>query len=206
MNQLEQRLAKIRRRSEQMKKARIRIRKMWCFTAVPAAGCLVLCAAVILTGLQPTQENGNPAGVPEVGQEPAFRGTEPKQSAAGTDGATPTEDVHNHQAALTTQTVPVPGEYGGSAEFTLYQGQNSYKLEREDAAAMARILYSLSYDPDRVCRCMAPYRAEVEGHSYSIHWEYDFVRCEEGQADLTVEQSKLIRQIIDRAIGQEGSE
>ena len=208
MMNLSERLDEIRRRSEQLKKARLRSRKLWLFTVTPAVACMVLCAAVLLPNMQTSQETGA-AAAPGRGSEESCM-EDPKGGAMGTDGYTPTEQpvygIHNHQAALAGAPVRLPASGGNeNVEITLYQGDECYTIEGEDAALLEQILYNLAYNPDKTCRCMTPYRAETEKGRFGIHWEYDFVRCEAGQADLTVEQSKAIRQIFDRTIGKEGS-
>lgn len=209
MSELEKRLVEIRRRSEVMKHTRRRIRKRLFFTVTPTAVCLILCAAAILPKWQSSGETngGMPGRGNEAIREYEYLGAGGKESAAG---AVPTEDptsgTHNHMAALTAQLVEVP--VSGSTEnpeITLHQSRKSYIIKGQDAIDLEQLLYNLKYDPDKTCRCIATYRADTEKGSYSIHLEYDFVRCDAGQADLTVEQTRMLRQIIDRAVSKEDS-
>jgi len=208
MSELEKRLTEIRRRSEVMKQTRRRLLRKWVLTATPAVACLVLGSVLVLPRLQPSAENGS--GEPGRGNEIIAEFAGGKESAMGTDGAPagndPASDTHLHMPALTAQLVEVP-VYGSTQnpEITLHHSRKSYIIKGQDAAQLEQLLYNLKYDPNKVCRCMAQYRADTEKGSYSIHLEYDFVRCDAGQADLTVEQTRMLRQIIDRAVSKEDS-
>ena len=68
------------------------------------------------------------------------------------------------------------------------------------SVTLTDLLANLDYNPDKVCRCMAQYKADTEfGKNYHIHLEYGFVRCDKGQADLTQEQIDTIAEIIEWA-------
>ena len=113
-------------------------------------------------------------------------------------------EIHLHTTALTTQTVenPITG-YCGNTWTTLYVDGEEYGFMGSQSVALTDILANLRYNPDKVCRCMPQYRADTEfGTNYHIHLDYGFVRCDKGQADLTVEQVKLIEEIIAWAENQ----
>lgn len=107
-------------------------------------------------------------------------------------------EIHHHATALTAQMVedPITG-YCGNTWTTLYVDGEEYGFMGSQSVALTDILANLNYNPDKVCRCIPQYRADTEfGTNYHIHLDYGFVRCDKGQADLTVEQVKMIEQII----------
>ena len=108
------------------------------------------------------------------------------------------EENHLHMAALRPQTVadPIIG-YCGNTQTTLYIGQKEYTFMFGNSVTLTDLLVNLDYKPDKVCRCMAQYRVDTEfGLNYQIHLDYGFVRCEKGQAELTVEQLNTITEIV----------
>lgn len=108
---------------------------------------------------------------------------------------------HSHQTAQEPQTVadPVTG-YCGNTWTTLYIGDKEYGFAGGDSVTLTDLLVNLDYDPNKVCRCMPQYRADTEfGKNYHIHLDYGFVRCDQGQAELTREQIDTIAQIVEWA-------
>ena len=69
--------------------------------------------------------------------------------------------------------------------------------ESENYEALKEILLNLDYSPHRVCRCLPQYRLETDFGEFGIHLSEGYARCEDGQAKLTAEQVKTLRQIID---------
>ena len=112
-----------------------------------------------------------------------------------------TDDTHAHMTALRPQTVaePITG-YCGNTQTTLYINGKEYTFMYGYSVTLTDLLANLDYHPDKVCRCMAQYKADTEfGKNYHIHLEYGFVRCDKGQADLTQEQIDTIAEIIEWA-------
>lgn len=112
-----------------------------------------------------------------------------------------TDDTHAHMTALRPQTVaePITG-YCGNTQTTLYINGKEYTFMYGYSVTLTDLLANLDYNPDKVCRCMAQYKADTEfGKNYHIHLEYGFVRCDKGQADLTQEQIDTIAEIIEWA-------
>ena len=112
-----------------------------------------------------------------------------------------TDDTHAHMTALRPQTVaePIAG-YCGNTQTTLYINGKEYTFMYGYSVTLTDLLANLDYNPDKVCRCMAQYKADTEfGKNYHIHLEYGFVRCDKGQADLTQEQIDTIAEIIEWA-------
>lgn len=108
------------------------------------------------------------------------------------------DETHEHRTALRPQTVaePITG-YCGNTQTTLRIGNKDYIFAFGNSVKLTDLLVNLDYDPNKVCRCTAQYRADTEfGADYQIHLEYAFVRCDKGQADLTQEQVDTISQII----------
>lgn len=105
---------------------------------------------------------------------------------------------HPHAAAEIAQTVENPASgYCGNIQTTLYIDGKEYTFQFGNSVTLTDILVNLDYNPDKVCRCMAQYRADTEfGSNYQIHLDNGFVRCDKGQADLTQDQIDTIAEII----------
>ena len=89
---------------------------------------------------------------------------------------------------------------GTFTQTTLYINGKEYTFMYGYSVTLTDLLANLDYNPDKVCRCMAQYKADTEfGKNYHIHLEYGFVRCDKGQADLTQEQIDTIAEIIEWA-------
>lgn len=69
--------------------------------------------------------------------------------------------------------------------------------ESENYDALKEILLELDYSPHKVCRCLPQYRLKTDFGEFGIHLTEGYARCEAGQAKLTAEQIRTLRQIID---------
>jgi len=110
-------------------------------------------------------------------------------------------DDHIHQIPAQAQTVedPVTG-YCGNTQTTLYIGDQTYTFQFENSVVLTDILVNLDYNSDKVCRCRPEYTVDTEfGTGYGINLTQGYVRCEKGQADLTLEQLAAITEIIEWA-------
>lgn len=68
------------------------------------------------------------------------------------------------------------------------------------SVTLTDILVNLDYDPDKVCKCLPEYKVDTEfGKDYGISLSGSYVRCEKGQAELTEEQVKTVKEIIEWA-------
>ena len=64
--------------------------------------------------------------------------------------------------------------------------------------ALTDLLLYLNYGGD-VCRCLPEYSVDTEfGTGYGVNLTAGYVRHDGGQADLTEEQTELIREILER--------
>ena len=67
-----------------------------------------------------------------------------------------------------------------------------------DSVNLTDILINLKYDPNNICRCMAEFSVETEfGMSYGVNLSQGYVRCEESQTELTLDQIETIQKILD---------
>lgn len=107
---------------------------------------------------------------------------------------------HAHSPATEPETREDPVEgYCGNTTATLYIDGKAHTLYGDDAIALTDILLNLAYDTESVCRCMAEYAADTETETgFEINLTEYFVRCENGQAALTEQQTEIIREIISR--------
>lgn len=122
-------------------------------------------------------------------EEKNFMGTEnPVQS-----------DSHTHEPAAEPSTVsdPVSG-YCGNTQTTIYfDDGKSYTFMYGESVTLTDILINLDYDSGKLCKCLPEYTVETEfGTPYGINITSRYARSETGQADLTEEQIKKIKEII----------
>ena len=89
--------------------------------------------------------------------------------------------------------------YCGNIVTTVKLDGEEYSFMYEDSVALTDILTNqLTYDPDLICRCIAPITVETElGGPYYVNLEESFARCDAGQAALTEAQCQRIRQILE---------
>lgn len=109
------------------------------------------------------------------------------------------KDDHTHTLAEIPQTVddPVTG-YCGNTMTTIVLDGEEYTFWAGDSVNLTDILINLKYDPMRVCRCAPEFTVKTEfGKPYGVNLTNGYARCEEGQADLTEDQIKMIQSIID---------
>lgn len=109
-------------------------------------------------------------------------------------------DGYAHAFAGEPQTVddPVSG-YCGNTMTTIFLDGAEYTFAGSDSVMLTDILINLFYDPEQVCRCPAEFAVDTEfGSGYQVNLTEGFVRCDDGQADLTQEQAEEIQGIIDR--------
>ena len=106
---------------------------------------------------------------------------------------------HNHTLAETPQVVedPVTGYCGNTMTTIILDGQE-YTFMGSDSVNLTDILINLKYDSDRICDCLPEFRVKTEfGEPYGVNLSEGYVRCDEGQADLTIDQIEEIQKILN---------
>lgn len=89
----------------------------------------------------------------------------------------------------------------GNMTATVYYGEHVYTLSGSGAVTLTDILYHLTYDPEKLCRCMAEITVDTEmGAGYEINLEEYFVRFEGGQAALTPEQAAELKRALQNVL------
>ncbi len=112
------------------------------------------------------------------------------------------EDGHTHQPATEAQTVsePISGYCGNTWTTIYFDDDTSYAFMYGESVTLTDILVNLDYKPDKVCKCLPEYKVDTEfGKDYNISLSDGYVRCEKGQAELTEEQIKTVKEIIEWA-------
>ena len=106
---------------------------------------------------------------------------------------------HPHSFAPEPETIPdAPQGYCGNIRTTVRLPQKSVTLEGTPSVELTALCESLAYDPDRACRCDKEFEIVTEsGMVYECNLTEGFLRCEKGQADLTVGQAETIRTILE---------
>ena len=113
----------------------------------------------------------------------------------------PEETTHTHVPIDPAELCAYPTVgYCGNIVTTVKLDGKEYSFMYEDSVALTDILTNqLAYDPNLICRCIAPITAETElGGPYSINLEEGFARCDQGQAALTEAQVQTIQQILEK--------
>lgn len=111
------------------------------------------------------------------------------------------DHFHGFADAGTTKnsTAATGGAYCGNTKTTIHIGGESVDVWGSDSITITRILDNLDYDPNKVCRCMAPITVDTELISgIEVHLGEAFARCEQGQADLTEGQTNALREIFNQ--------
>lgn len=125
----------------------------------------------------------------EAPAEDAF-GTLEKETGLGVD--------HSHGFAEETENAGSTGASCGNMVTTVCIDGETYRVEGSDSVALTRILKSLPYTPEQVCRCMTEFTVDTEPLTgIQVNLTEAFARCEKGQAALTEEQTRMIRAIIE---------
>lgn len=107
---------------------------------------------------------------------------------------------HSHSPAAEPLTVDAPvSGYCGNTTTEILLNDQSYSFWGEDSVTLTDIFINLSYDPGQICRCLPEFTVNTEfGSGYGISLSNAYVRCEAGQAALTVAQVEQIRGILER--------
>lgn len=109
-------------------------------------------------------------------------------------------ETHSHQPAAEAQTVsdPVSGYCGNTSTTIYFDDGSSHTFAYGKSVTLTDILVNLNYDPNKVCECLPEYKVDTEfGKNYGISLSDSYVRCEKGQAELTEEQVKTMKEIIE---------
>lgn len=109
------------------------------------------------------------------------------------------QNNHSHTLAEQPQTVddPVTG-YCGNTMTTIVLDGKEYTFMGSDSVNLTDIVINLDYDPNRICNCLPEFTVKTEfGDPYGVNLNQGYVRCDDGQADLTPDQVALIQQILD---------
>lgn len=109
------------------------------------------------------------------------------------------KDSHVHMIAEQPQTVddPVTG-YCGNTMTTIEIDGQEYTFMGSDSVNLTDILINLKYDLLKVCRCAPEITVKTEfGEPYGVNLSQGYARCDDGQADLTVDQIEQIHTILN---------
>lgn len=113
----------------------------------------------------------------------------------------PNENGHVHLPAEDPGLCAYPTVgYCGNIVTTVKLDGREYSFMYDDSVALTDILTNqLTYDPNRVCRCITDITVETElGGPYYVNLQESFARCEQGQATLTEKQIQTIQDILSR--------
>ncbi len=117
--------------------------------------------------------------------------------------------AHTHKPAETEQTVDEPfiGYCGNTITTIYFEGGKSHTFMSGNSVTVTDILLNLKYDKNKICKCLPEYTIDTEfGSGYGVNLSEGYARCKEGQADLTKEQIKTLKEIILWAKEEAGAE
>lgn len=121
------------------------------------------------------------------------------QSPSQTESA-PLSVAETHTPAAEPQTVedPIVG-FCGNTFTTIHLEGRVYSIMGGDSVELTALLINAAYDPAALCDCLPAVTVITEmGGPYGLDPEGAYIRCEKGQASLTVEQVELVRGILSR--------
>ena len=113
------------------------------------------------------------------------------------------DDAHAHGPVNEPETVddPVTGYCGNTLTTVRFSDGKSHTFEGSESVNLTDVVINLKYDPNKICKCLPEYTVITEsGKEYAVHLNGEgYVRCDEGQAELTEEQFETVTQIIEWA-------
>lgn len=123
-----------------------------------------------------------------------------QKTAANLQEASETAD-HGHEPASSAQMIDdsEPAGYCGNTVTKIRTpDEEEYSFWGSDSVRLTDLLLKLDYSED-VCRCLPEYTVNLEvGSDYGINLTDFYVRHDGGQVQLTEDQVREIREIIDR--------
>ena len=120
--------------------------------------------------------------------------------ASNTQANVSLSDVDSHSPAseLAVVSNPVQGYCGNTYTYVYYKDKK-YGFDGNDSVTLTDILINTAYDPKKFCDCVAEYKVDTEfGDGYGLSLKSGFVTSPKGQADLTEEQIKTIKKIMNK--------
>jgi len=118
--------------------------------------------------------------------------------AAPAEGSGAGQDRNMSPAAEAAPAESNANQTAGSAPSVVVQPEGiARSLPKEEAISIANILKNLDYRGENQCECIAQIAIVVDGQTrYAINLEEGFVRCQAGQAALTPEEVRILREIL----------
>lgn len=107
---------------------------------------------------------------------------------------------HTHRLANEPNTVsePISG-YCGNTFTTVFYKDKKYTFCFEDSIILTDMLINMEYDKDKVCECETEYEVDTEfGDGYGFNLTQGFARSNKGQAELTEEQLKRVKKVMNK--------
>ena len=173
--------------------------------AVPAEEAM-LQAPTMVPGFLEDQESNREAPAAEAApMEEAPAAAEPADGLPEhSSGATSNLCIdHGHIPAESAEGTKAPGAWFGNMTAVIHIGELEYTLSGPDAVTVTEILHGLDYQADQLCACAGEFTVDTEmGEGYEVHLKNWFVRHQGGQADLTLEQTRAIREALPMIGGE----
>ena len=198
MRSLDECKAEIFRRSEEKIKQRKKMRNRVLAACVPVCLCVVIGAAGVFSGAFGAKGE-NMAQAPEsAGWNSNGFGLMDAETSLGEDSCV-SENTSNW---VSEDAEGLEKPQFGEQPILGLTSKLTVTAESENYETLKEILLNLDYSPHRVCRCLPQYRLETDFGEFGIHLSEGYARCEDGQAKLTAEQVKTLRQIIKQLMNQ----
>jgi len=182
------------------------------YAAMAACLALVVCGSLwcfSFLGMGGTKEAAAPAAMLQMAPEAPMEAAEAIPEAAADEAAPRSESAQKD--ALSTF-ADAAGKFSGAGNSNTacsatvpsallrIEGQD-YPLTEENQTSLATLLGQLEFRTEDVCECIAEITViSASTEQYHINLEEGFVRCSRGQAILTQEQIRLLKNMISALI------
>ena len=114
---------------------------------------------------------------------------EPPEPPETPEEESETPDLHEPAPEPQTTADPVSDYCGNTITKVTLDGE-TYSFWGGDSVTLTDIVINLDYDPDSICRCRPEFTVDTEfGSGYGVNLSNTYVRCDAGQAPLTLEQA-----------------
>lgn len=114
--------------------------------------------------------------------------------------------THEHQLAEEAQVSEPeePNVYCGNTVTTFIIHGAEFSIMYGNSVAVTDMLRTIVFDPQKLCKCLPEFeiRTEFGDEAYGVNLSQGYVRCSEGQAELTQEQIEIIEKARDEAVSQ----
>ncbi len=127
----------------------------------------------------------------------------PQNNEASSYGEVVSTDnnMHVHTWETTDNTVSdkIHATCGNVRSTIHFDKDTFYSFMYTESLTLHEMLTNLNYDSHKLCKCLSEYQIEIDTKSYEVNLSESYARSDEGQVQLTAQQTKTLKEIIDWA-------